>query len=348
MTSKTPLVSVIISNQNGSRWLTRCFESLRCQTIVDQIEVIVADNRSSDKSVILANEALANFPHGLVIENAKDLGFTGGSNAAARAACGEFIFITNNDVWLEPDCLEKLVAGTRTARANGSTPLVMNYHDDSYQDMGFFGFDLFGLSSPSHPPPRSGEIFIPGGCAYLIDREFFFRIGAFDEAFYMYAEEADLSWRAWIAGARIVGVPEARLHHRGAAGVNPAGGAQAVEYRTNDQKRFLTNRNSLLTLLKCGRNFLLLLVPLQMALVFIESLIGALLLRRTSFFRKACFNAYRDCWRMRAHILSERRRIAGFRRRGDFWMLRFLRLRPNRWDEVKRTLKFGPPRVDAK
>jgi hypothetical protein len=40
--------------------------------------------------------------------------------------------------------------------------------------------------------------------------------------------------------------------------------------------------------------------------------------------------------------------VAAFRKRSDFWMLRFFKLRLNRWDEVKRTIKFGPPRVDAK
>jgi hypothetical protein len=39
---------------------------------------------------------------------------------------------------------------------------------------------------------------------------------------------------------------------------------------------------------------------------------------------------------------------ADFRKRSDFWMLRYFKLRLNRWDEVKRTIKLGPPRVDAR
>lgn len=339
------MVSVLISNRNGHHWLPKCFESLRKQTIADRMEIIVADNCSTDDSVALSRTLLADFPRGIVLENPKDLGFTGGNNTAARAARGEYLFITNNDVWLEPDCLEKLVAGTKAARANGSTPLVLNYQDDSYQDLGFFGFDPFGLPSPSYPQSQSREVFIAGGCAYLIEREFFERIGAFDEALYFYAEEVDLSWRLWIAGGRIVSVPEARIHHRGAAGVNPAGGAMVTEYRTSEQKRFLSNRNCLLGLLKNGQHVILLFVPLLMALVFVESLVGILIVRRVSYFRRACLDAFRDCWRMRGHVLAERKRVATFRKRSDFWMLRFLRLRFNRWDEVKRVFKFGLPRV---
>jgi len=50
-------------------------------------------------------------------------------------------------------------------------------------------------------------------------------------------------------------------------------------------------------------------------------------------------------WRLRAHIRAERQRIATFRRRSDWWMLRFLRARLNRWDELRRMLRLGRPKV---
>ena len=67
--------------------------------------------------------------------------------------------------------------------------------------------------------------------------------------------------------------------------------------------------------------------------------------RRWSFVKRAYLDAVKDCWGLRHHILAERRRIRGFRRRGDFWMLRFLRLRPNRWAELQRVRQSGIPRV---
>jgi GT2 family glycosyltransferase len=347
-TDSQPLVSIIVLNYNTDGWLPKCFASIRSQTIIGQIETIFVDNHSTDSSVVVAKKLLADFPAASVIESAVNLGFCEGNNVGAGVARGRYLFFLNPDTWLEPDCMEKMVAGVEKANADAATPWVLQYANDDHQDLGFLGFDLFGLPTSSPPADNLCEVFAASGCAYLLGAEIFKKIGGFDREFFMYSEDADLSWRVWIAGCKLVGVPEARLHHRGAAGVNPAGGTTTIEYRTNDQKRFLTNRNCLLTLLKCGRNVLLLLVPLQMALVFVESLIGALMLRRSSYFRKACLQAFRDCWRMRAHILSERRRIWSFRKRGDFWMLRFFRLRLNRWDEVKRTLKFGPPRVDAK
>jgi GT2 family glycosyltransferase len=244
--------------------------------------------------------------------------------------------------------MEKLIAGTEKLGAAASTPLVLNYPDNSYQDFGFYGFDIFGLPSPSAIANRTREIFIAGGCSYLIRADVFNQIGMFDSEYFIYSDDADLSWRTWIAGYKVAGIFEARLHHRGAAGVNPQGGITTVEFRTNDRKRFLTNRNCLLTLLKNCRHILLLTIIPLIVLLFFESLVGALLLRRLSFAKASFWSVLADCWRLRGHVLKKRREAVAFRKHSDFWILRFFKFRLNRWDEIKRMAKFGPPRVDAK
>jgi len=64
-----PLVSIIVLNYNGARWLQRCLDSLRAQTVFDQIEVIVADNLSSDGSDRLAAKILESWPRGAFIQH---------------------------------------------------------------------------------------------------------------------------------------------------------------------------------------------------------------------------------------------------------------------------------------
>ncbi len=342
-----PLVSIIVLNWNGAQWLPRCFSSIKTQTFSDKIETVFVDNCSSDHSVPIARQLLADFPAACIVANDQNLGFSAGNNVGAKVARGRYLFFLNQDTWLEPDCVELLVTGMQAAKAAAATPLVLNYHDDSYQDMGFFGFDLFGLPSPSRPVKNTREVFIAGGCSLIIERDLFFRIGGFDPEFFMYSEDADLSWRVWVTGGRVVAVPDARVHHRGAAIVNPAGGEKPTEFRTTEQKRFLTNRNALLTLLKNAQHLLLVLVPMQLALIVVESVIIAVALRRLSYFRRVCWDALVDCWRLRWHVLTERKRLASLRKRGDFWMLRFLRLRPNRWFEIKRLFRFGLPKIDA-
>ena len=339
-----PQISVIILNYQGARWIERCLQSLREQTILSDLEIIVADNRSSDGSDKLAERMLAARPNARFLQHGENLGYCEGNNRAAQLARGQYLFFLNNDAWLEPDCLANLLSEVRAQRANAATPLVLNYGDDTIQPIWGAGFDLFGLPSFCTRYQRSRELFMPPGCCFLIERELFERVGGFDKALFMYADELDLSWRIWIAGARAVAVSTARLHHHLAAYLNPRGGRMS-EVRTSDDKRFYANRNVLLALLKNCQHLLLIMIPLQLALWAAEALASLLLVRRWSFIRKAYWAALTDCWRLRKHVIAERRRISQFRRRGDFWMLRFLRWRFNRWDELRRMLKFGPPRV---
>jgi GT2 family glycosyltransferase len=343
-----PLVSVIIINYNGALWLRRCLESLRAQTIFERIEVIVADNASPDESDRLAKEAMRGWTNGMVMQNGSNLGYSEGNNQAARRARGRFLLFLNNDTWLEPDCIERLVNETQTAGAAVSAPLVMDYLDNAVQFASFGGFDVFGLLSFQTDWSRRQEILVAGGCALLIQGELFRKLGGFDAEFFMYADEYDLCWRAWQAGERVIFTPAARLHHRSAASVNPRGYEYLVEVRTSDTKRFYANRNCLLVLLKNSQHLLLALLPLQLLMLALEASVMLVVTRRWSHFRRAYLDAVCDCWRLRGHIREERRRFAALRKRGDGWMLRWFRLRCNRWDEVLRMLRLGLPKVDAR
>jgi GT2 family glycosyltransferase len=286
--------------------------------------------------------------NGKVVQYTENLGFCEGNNRAAALAGGEFLFFLNNDTWLEPDCLEKLLEATISISATAACPLVLNYEDASFQSAGAGGFDIFGLATARSERGGTSRVLMPEGCAYLIRRERFFELGQFDPKFFMFAEEYDLSWRVWIGGGSAMVVPAARLHHRGAAQVNPAGGGEVVEFRTSDTKRYYANRNNLVVLLKNCQHLLLLLVPLQLLLLGAEAIAGLLLVRRWSFVRRAYLDAIVDCWKLRSYIAAQRRFVKGLRKRGDFWMLRFLRARPNRWDELVRAAKHGIPKVSEK
>jgi len=180
----------------------------------------------------------------------------------------------------------------------------------------------------------------------LIDAQLFRTLGGFDAEFFMYADEYDLCWRVWSAGHKIVWVPSARLHHRGAAAVNPRGHQKILENRTSDTKRFYANRNNLLVLFKNCEHVLLATVPLQLFLLALEAAAMGMLTRRWSHIRRAYGEALWDCWRLRRHILAERHRVRALRRHGDLWMLRFFCGRLNRWDELCRFRRFGLPKVD--
>ena len=161
----------------------------------------------------------------------------------------------------------------------------------------------------------------------------------------MYADETDLAWRLTLCGAVTITVPEARVHHRGSVAANPKGGEKVVEFRTNEMVRFFATRNSLLVILKNAQHLLLLSCFSQGFWVCLEMFAVLAITRRWSAIRRAYLRAFGDLWRLRHHILRERVRIRKLRKHNDFWMLRFLRLRPGRWQDVEKILRLGAPKV---
>jgi GT2 family glycosyltransferase len=344
----TPLlVSVVIVNYNCKAWMQRCLESLRGQTIFERIEVIVADNVSHDGSDLHAKELMKDWPHGVLVQTGANLGFGGGANRGAAVARGKFLFFLNPDVWLERDCLELLVQAAESRNLGVAAPAVMNYTDQSLQTRGASGFDIFSLSVDSKISDEMPRLF-SASAFYFIRRKLFEKIGGWDDHFFMYGEEMDIAWRVWISGETIGSAPEAGMHHWGAAVDNPRDGDRVVKLRSSDTKRFCAYRNQLLTLLKSAQHFLLLMLVPAMALVLFEGFVGAILLRRWSFFTNTSCKALAACWQLRGHLLEQRRRIRGFRRRGDFFMIRFLSWRMNRWGEFRQIIKLGLPNVEKR
>ncbi len=345
---KPPKISVVILNYNGQQWLERCFESLERQTIFPALEVIFSDNKSSDGSDQYAAAWLEKTGRGRVVQNGANLYYCGANNNGAAAATGEFLLFLNNDTWLEPDCLEKLYDETVKAGADAAAPMVLDYTSDNYQGGGESCVDWFGIPTGGPAATSVIETFASPGCSLFVRTETFRKIGGFPPELLIYADETDVSWRVWISGGKIVCVPNARVHHRGAAVVNPEGKTVAVESRTSETKRFLANRNGILLLMKNGQHLLLLLLIPHLLLLLAEALVSLILVRRWSYVRKSYLSAIAAAFGMHQHVREWRKRISGFRQRGDFWMLRFLRLKPSRWDEVMRLFKFGAPKVDAK
>jgi hypothetical protein len=103
----------------------------------------------------------------------------------------------------------------------------------------------------------------------------------------------------------------------------------------------------MLLLLKNCQHVLLILVFLQLGLLALEASVALLLLRRWSFVKRAYIDAVADCWRLRHHVLAERRRMKLLRQKSDWWMLRFFRLRLNRWDELMNMRQHGLPKVSG-
>jgi GT2 family glycosyltransferase len=346
---QSPLISVVVVNYNCRQWLDRFFPSLRRQTIFDQVEVILVDNASRDGSVEICEKQMAAWPNGVFLQTGGNYGFGGGANRGVKIAHGKYFLFLNPDVWLEENCLEKLCTQAEATGAQMACLSVLDYDNDAVQTLGSSGFDLFGSVVPIKPGESRNRPFSVGTFPF-ISRELFEKLGGFDGQFFLYNEEMDLSWRAWMAGEPVTLIRSARIHHQAASVGN-----RVVENRTNETRRFYANRNQLLTILKNAQGPLLLLVFAQTALITVEAIVGAMLARRFSFVRWALLKPVADCWRLRHHVLEQRKHNRTFRRHGDWWILcHFFRFGFGRWGDVKRLFKFGvkidpaKPSVSAK
>jgi hypothetical protein len=91
---------------------------------------------------------------------------------------------------------------------------------------------------------------------------------------------------------------------------------------------------------------MLLILP-NLVLAFLEGIATWCVTRKFHVAKAGSFDAITHFLTMGGHIGKQRRLIAGFRRRGDFWMLRFFRLGFGRWDEVRKILKAGFPQFKS-
>lgn len=342
---RAPLISVIVLTYNSQDWIEKCLECLSRQTIVRDMEIILADNASSDKTLDLACHLQKKLPNLQIRELGENFGYSGGNNRAAQFASGKYLLFLNPDTWLEPDCLKTLLDEVQLRNAQAAQPAILSYAGNTPDSYGLNGLDFMGEASQTSPCKKTKTIMIVSGSCYLIETTVFERLGGFDDRFFMYADEDDLSFRLWIAGYEAIVVPNAISHHRGTSYVNPSGKEKIVEYRTTSNARYLATRNGLITLLKNAEHILLVLAASYVFFHLLESAAALILTRNWQFTKHAYWDGVRDAWKMRYYVFEQRRKIKELRVRSDWWMLRFLRLKPNRWLLFVKMLKIGVPRV---
>jgi GT2 family glycosyltransferase len=216
---RPPLLSVIIPNWNGKRFLMECIDSLKEQTFHD-FETILVDNGSTDGSADFAQQHYGDFIRIIRIE--KNLGYTGGNNVGIRAARGEYIVLLNNDTQVDSTWLEALV------EAIGSNPQigmwaskVYSYHQrDRIEGVGeLIYWDGLNRARGQFEKEmgqyeKKEEIFFPPGVGAMYRKVVFEEIGLFDEDFFAYGDDAEIGIRARLAGWRCLYVPKAVIYHK--------------------------------------------------------------------------------------------------------------------------------------
>jgi len=218
MCSVSPALSIVVLNCNGIRHLPDCLGSIRDQEFKNY-ELIVVDNGSQDGSVEYIR---ANFPEAYIIENDKNEGFCRGANQGILKARGEYVLLLNNDTKLQNDYLRELMNCWVSAPDDviGIFPVALYYDRPKVINSAGARWSAFRFWQPlkvrmlddlgSNCKYIFGSIFI----APCFKREQFIKIGGFDEFFFAYGEDFDLSYRANILGYRFLMCPRLIIYHK--------------------------------------------------------------------------------------------------------------------------------------
>lgn len=214
-----PLVSVIILNFNGQQMTVDCLRSLSKQNY-SNLEIIVVDNASTDKSVETIRKK---FPKVKVILNGRNFGFAQGNNVGCKKARGELILFLNNDALVEKNFLRPLVEKITSEDFVGAVqPKILCYSKkDIIDSVGSYFLKSGFLYHYGHNKRdqkkynKESEIFTMKGACMLFKKEVLNKVGVFDKDYFAYFEETDLCQRTWIAGYKIFYVPKSKIFHIG-------------------------------------------------------------------------------------------------------------------------------------
>jgi GT2 family glycosyltransferase len=205
--------AVYIPNFNGAGRIGAALESLRAQS--RPVDVVVADNGSSDGSVELVREG---FPEVALLEMEGNLGFGPALNRAAAEHRADPLILLNNDAVATPRFVEALLDAHATGAESVAGILTQERAPELIDSAGvvadrtLMGFDhLHGepLESAGEAPDPLG----PTGGAALYSRAAFDAVGGFDERIFLYYEDLDLALRMAAAGARCRLAPAATAVH---------------------------------------------------------------------------------------------------------------------------------------
>ena len=244
--------AIVILNWNGEIFLQQFLPVLIQNTTQDGVEIIVADNASTDSSLSILKDK---FPTIRTIILDKNYGFAGGYNKALAQIDADYLVLLNSDVevtvgWLEP-MLEYMNGHKKVAACQ---PKILSYDQPAFFEhagaaggyIDRYGFPFCRGRILGFAEEDKGQydtvvdIFWATGACLMIRSSVYREVGGLDDDFFAHMEEIDLCWRLKSRGYRIVCIPESAVFHVG-------GGALGYE---SPYKTYLNFRNNLLMLYK--------------------------------------------------------------------------------------------------
>lgn len=296
-----PILSVVIVTHNSRVALPGCLSTLATQEI--EHEIIVVDNASRDGLPEWLRERYAGIRVLMLSENR---GFGVGANRGIRAATGRYVLVLNPDTAVEPGALQEMLRVAEAHPRSFINPKLLQ-SDGSINACGnqmhYTGITTcVGLGTDRVRYRGVIQLSLLSGAAILGARSDWLDVGGFDENFFLYMEDADLSLRLRLEGYDLLCAADASITHH-------------YELKMSPRKFGLLERNRLLTVFKSygGRT----LVRLAPALCLTELATWCYALMRGPRYLAARWHGYRWLWRHRQDWRRDRARIQANRRVAD-------------------------------
>jgi GT2 family glycosyltransferase len=223
-TMAEPSVTMLVLGYNNKSKLIECLRSLE-QTDYTNFKIVLVDNDSSDSSVEFVQE---NFLCVRIIKLNRNYGFIA-YNYVVDKMEDEYIVLINNDIVVARDWLKTLMPYIMQESVAAVVPKLLLYRDNKRINAAGGISDIFGVGwnrgngeIDRGQYDKVEEVFFGVGAVLLLKRSVWLKIGGFDERYFAISEDYDWSWRARIAGYKIVYVPEALAYHHwlGSTGLN--------------------------------------------------------------------------------------------------------------------------------
>jgi GT2 family glycosyltransferase len=211
-----PSLAVVVVLHDSAADLRHGMPALAPQ-LRDGDEVVIVDNASSDGGAALARELL---PAAQVVDAGGNLGFAGGCNRGVAATRAELVLLLNPDSVVAPGCLDALRGAAAAHPGWGAWQAVVTLDggtrvNTSGNLVHWLGFGWAGgLDEPvAALPPEDREVGFGSGAALVVRRAQWEQLGGFDERYFMYCEDLDLSLRLRLTGWETGTVVAARADH---------------------------------------------------------------------------------------------------------------------------------------
>ncbi len=241
-------ISAILPNYNGRDLLQKNIPSLiEALNGIDN-EIIVIDDCSSDDSVQFLKET---YPDIKIIRNENNIGFSSTCNKGIKAAKMELLCVVNTDVTFTSDYFTNMASEFDDKSLFAIKGDIVNYassYDDVmsidrtttlYYKRGFLRFDTSAPLTQRALLSGDDDIFVALGCCFVCNREMMIKLQGFDEIYSpFYWEDSDLARRAMRSGYKLLYLPESLVYHQASSTIG--------NYRSNAQRRLISNRNKFL------------------------------------------------------------------------------------------------------